>query len=211
MTTIDRLIRAGGVVLAAGAAIGIGAEAAEGFVDRTVVSPALTVLTSCGLVGMLLLVLGLPAWYAVQAHRAGRLGAVSFVMMFVGLAGLEVGTGALYGYVAPALYARPGNADLAELGALDTISAGFAGYSLAVMLLETLGLLLFGVAMIRAKVFPRWIGWVVALSTVAIFVVPVEALSIGVLLVAIGLCGVLIARGSVRLDQPQAAPVALAG
>ena len=211
MTAIDRLIRAGGFVLAGGAATCIGAEVAEGFVDPTVVSPALTVLTSCGLAGMLLFVLGLPAWYAVQAHRAGRLGAVAFVMMFVGLAGLEVGTGALYGYVAPALYARPGNADLAKLGALDTISAGFAGYSLAVMLLETLGLLLFGVAMIRAKVFPRWIGWVVALSTVAIFVVPVEALSIGVLLGAAGLCGVLIARGSVRLDQPQAVPVVLAG
>jgi hypothetical protein len=206
MTTIDRLIRAGGVVLAAGAAIGVGAEIAGEFVDKTAVSPALTAVTSCGLVGMLLLVLGLPAWYAVQAHRAGRLGAVSFVMMFLGLAGLEIGTGPLYGYVAPALYARPGNADLAPEGALDTISAGFAGYGLAAMLLETLGLLLFGVAMIRAKVFPRWIGGVVALSTVAIFVVPVEALTIGLLLGAVGLCGVLMARGSVRLIQPQTAP-----
>jgi hypothetical protein len=163
------------------------------------------------MVGLILLVLGLPAWYAVQASHAGKLGAVSFVMMFVGLTGLEIGTGPLYGFVAPALYARPGNADLAKQGALDTISAGFAGYALATMVLEMLGLLLFGVAMIRAKVFPRWLGWVIALSPVAIFVVPIEAVSLSALLGAIGVCGVLMARGSVRPPQPQTAQTELVG
>jgi hypothetical protein len=159
----------------------------------------------------MLLVLGLPAWYAVQAHRAGKLGAVAFVMMLVGLAGLEIATNALYGYVAPALYSRPGNADLAKEGALDTISAGFVAYAAVTMLLETLGMLLFGVAMIRARVFPRWVGWVIALSTVAIFVVPIEAVSVGVLLGATGVCGVLMTRGSVRLPQPQTAQAELVG
>jgi len=211
VTTIDRLTRSGGVALAVGTAVGIGTGIAKEFVDQTVVSPALTIVTSCSLVSMLLLVMGLPAWYAVQAHRAGKLGAVSFVMLFVGLAGLELGTEAMYGYVAPALYVRPGNADLAEESALDTISTGFAAYGLTTMALEMLGLLLFGIAIMRAKVFPRWVGWAVALSPVAIFVVPFEAVSIGLLLFAIGFCGVLMARGSVRLFQPQATQPELVG
>jgi len=211
VTTIDRLTGAGGVALAVGTAIGIGTGIAKEFVDHTVVSPALTAVTSCSLASLLLLVMGLPAWYAVQAHRAGKLGAVSFVMMFVGLAGLELGTEAMYGYVAPALYARPGNADLAEESALDMISTGFAAYGLTTMVLEMLGLLLFGIAIIRAKVFPRWVGWAVALSPVAIFVVPLEAVSVGLLVGAIGYCGVLMARGSVRLPQPQTSHPELVG
>jgi hypothetical protein len=199
MTTINGLVRASGVVLCAGAALSAGAAVGDHYVDAATVNPAMTAVGTAGVVGGLLMLLGMPAWYAVQAARTGRLGAVAFVLVFLGWAGLEVATRPLFAYVAPALYARPGNADLAAEGALDSISTGFLSYVGTMLIAVNLGLLLFGIAMIRGRVFPRPLSSVIAVGPLAIFFLgAVEQWTIAVLLLAIAACGLLMATGQVR-------------
>jgi hypothetical protein len=199
MTTINGLLRASGVVLCAGAVLSAGAAIGQDHVDPTTLNPAMTAVGTAGVVGGLLVLLGLPGWYAVQATRAGRLGAVAFVMVFLGWAGLEVTTRPLFTYVAPALYARPGNADLAAPGALDSVSTGYLSYVGSLLIALNLGLLLFGIAMIRARVFPRPLSAVIAVGPLAVFFSgPVEPEAIAILMLGIAACGLLIATGRAR-------------
>jgi hypothetical protein len=204
MATMGTLIRASGVALGTGAALSAVASAAEPFVDETTLNPVLTAVGTVGIVGAMLVLLGMPGWYAVQAPRTGRLGAVGFALVFVGWAGLEVATQPFYTYVAPALYARPGNADLAKAGALDEITTAFLSYVGVMLIALNLGLLLFGVAMVRAQVFPRVLSLIVAIGPLAAFIAPIEAAAITVLLLTLSACGLLMAAG--RLPVAAAAP-----
>jgi hypothetical protein len=203
MSTMERLLRTGGAWLAAGALLSATATGADALVDKSTANAPMLAFGTVGIVGGLVMLLGLPTWYAVQAGRAGRLGAVGFVMTFLGWAGLQVGTAPLFTYVAPAIYARPGDAELAEPGALDTIGTGFGVYVIATLLLLNLGILLFGIATVRARAFPRPLGWVILLGPPAIMVPPIEAVATCVLLVAIGACGFLVATGRVTVPVPQ--------
>ncbi|GAA2688564.1 hypothetical protein [Actinoplanes palleronii] len=203
MTTIDRLIRTGGGVLCAGGVLSAAAAIGQDFADDKAVNPAFTAVGVIGVLGGLLTLLGLPAFYAVQAHRAGRLGAIGFLLTFLGWAGLEVGTRPLYDFVAPALYARPGNADLAVDGALDEITNGFLWYVGAGLIALNLGLLLLGIATARAGVFPRWLGWAVAAGPIAIVLLgPVEQEVAGVLLGLLAYAGYRTATGRTAETVP---------
>jgi hypothetical protein len=206
MITIDGLVRGGGAAVCAGGVLSAIGAVGHDFVDDKAVNPGLTVVSTVGIVGGLLLLLGLPIWYAVQARAAGRFGLVAFLMVYVGWAGLQVGTQPLYDYLAPALYARPGNADLAADGALEEVATSFLAYVVITLVALNLGLLLFGIVMLRARVFPRLLSAMVAVGPLAVFfLAAVEEEVIGVLLVAIAACGFLIATGRVRLaggDQP---------
>jgi len=208
VTTVETLVRSSGLVLCAGGVLSAAATAAQPFVDVTTANPAMTAAGTVAITGGLLTLLGMPAWYAVQAARAGRLGAAGFVMTFLGWAGLQVATQPFYTYVAPALYARPGNADLAEPGALDEITTGFLSYVGVTLILLNLGLVLFGVAMIRARAFPRALGYVIALGPLGAFVPPIEAGAITATLLALATCGLLLATGRVTAPASgSAAPV----
>jgi hypothetical protein len=207
--TIDRLVRGGGAALCAGGVLSAIGAVGHDFVDVKTVNPGLTVVGTVGIVGGLLLLLGLPVWYAVQARAAGRFGLAAFLLVYVGWAGLQVGTQPLYDYLAPSLYARPGNADLAADGALEGAATSFLVYAVITLVALNLGLLLFGIAMLRARVFPRLLSAVVAVGPLAVFfLAAAEEEVVGVLLVAIAACGFLIATGRVRLaGGDQAAPV----
>jgi len=198
--TIDKLVRGGGVVLCAGGVLSAVGAVGHDFVEKKTVNPGLTAVGTIGIVGGLLLLLGLPIWYAVQARAAGRFGLVAFLMVYAGWAGLQVSSQPLYDYLAPALYARAGNADLATDGALEEMATSFLVYVVITLIALNLGLLLFGIAMLRARVFPRWLSAVVAVGPLAIFfLAAVEEEAVGLLLLAIAACGLLIASGRVRL------------
>jgi hypothetical protein len=209
LITIDKLVRGGGVVLCAGGVLSAIGAVGHDLVEKKTINPGLTAVGTIGIIGGLLLLLGLPAWYAVQARAAGRFGLAAFLAVYVGWAGLQVSTQPLYDYLAPALYARPGNTDLAADGALEEAATSFLVYVVITLVTLNLGLLLFGIAMLRARVFPRLLSAVVAVGPLAIFFLGVvEEEVVGVLLLAIAACGFLIASGRVRLtggDQP--APV----
>ena len=101
---------------------------------------------SCGF-----LLLGLPGLYAAQSERAGRLGLVSFLMLFFGTLFFAVSNN--YGFIAPVLAAQ-------APAMLDAINAYPPVVALNALLAVGffLGFILFGIATLRARVLPRQAG-----------------------------------------------------
>jgi hypothetical protein len=101
---------------------------------------------SCGF-----LLLGLPGLYVAQSERAGRLGLVSFLMVFFGTLFFAVSNN--YGFIAPVLAAG-------APAMLDAINAYPPIITLNALLAVGffLGFILFGIATLRARVLPPQAG-----------------------------------------------------
>jgi hypothetical protein len=101
---------------------------------------------SCGF-----LLLGLPGLYVAQSERAGRLGLVSFLMLFFGTLFFAVSNN--YGFIAPVLAAQ-------APAMLDAINAYPPVVALNALLTIGffLGFIFFGIATLRARVLPRQAG-----------------------------------------------------
>jgi hypothetical protein len=97
------------------------------------------------------LLLGLPGLYAAQSERAGRLGLVSFLMLFFGTLFFAVHNNS--GFIAPVLAAQ-------APAMLDAINAypPVAALNWLWIVGFFLGFILFGIATLRARVLPRQIG-----------------------------------------------------
>jgi len=93
------------------------------------------------LVGSMLLMLALPGMYARQAETAGGLGLVGHVL-------LAVGNVALIGFAAAPLF----NPSVTGVDTEETVVGGL------LLLALPLGVVLTGVATLRAAVYPRWSG-----------------------------------------------------
>ena len=124
-----------------------------------------------GFFAVLFTLLGLPGVFLRQAERAGLLGLLGMLFTFFGVAILD-GTHSVISFaVLPVLATSPVTAT--QLGSLDTaIQQGLLGMLVTIgapMIL--LGLLLLGIATLRAGIFPRWVG------IVLIAVVPLAPLS----------------------------------
>jgi hypothetical protein len=102
------------------------------------------------------LLLGLPGLYAAQSERAGRLGLVSFLMVFFGTLFFAVSNN--YGFIAPVLAAQ-------APAMLDAINAYPPVITLNAFLAAGffLGFIFFGIATLRARVFPPQTGilWII--------------------------------------------------
>ena len=97
------------------------------------------------------LLLGLPGLYAAQSERAGRLGLVSFLMLFFGmLFGTVAGN---YGFMAPVLAAQA-PAMLDAINAYASVAALNGLWIVGFFF----GFILFGIATLRARVLPRQAG-----------------------------------------------------
>ncbi len=103
-------------------------------------------------IGLLLFVIGLPGMYLRQAERAGVLGLVGFILVFFGslLAGafftLRVTVFPLLAQVAPKLLEG------------EILPGGMFLLLLVFSLLDMIGAILLGIAIMRAHVFPRLAG-----------------------------------------------------
>lgn len=100
--------------------------------------------------------LALVGFHLRQARAAGALGRAGFGLAFVGT-GLFIGPGVFQALVAPALAAQEATRPLLEpTGSLlgGPLGALFAAGGLTF----ALGLVLFGAAIVRADVLPRWAG-----------------------------------------------------
>jgi hypothetical protein len=97
------------------------------------------------------LLLGLPGLYAVQSERAGRFGLVSFLWLFFGT--LFLGVSGISGFIAPVLAAQ-------APAMLDAINAYPSVVALNWLWIVGffLGSTLFGIATLRARVFPPQAG-----------------------------------------------------
>ncbi len=174
MTTI-KLIRWSGVATMAGGIILAITAIITGLAEMsTPVEEALSVTARTNvwqitmplmLVAMILVLLGLAGLYGRQAEQAGSFGLVAFVFAFVGTA-LAVGLMWVFAFVVPTLAeAAPAVLDAEE-------PPGTLGIALFLsFILFTLGWLLFGVASLRARVFPRWASVLLIIGAILSFIV----------------------------------------
>lgn len=145
-------LRLSGLLLLGGAALLGAAIVSLSFnpVMNQVFSPGLSAML---LLSSILLLLSLPGMYARQAHLAGWLGLTGHALLHIGIV-LIVVTGAtplLY----PSIQGVPGESLIA--------------FGLGIAL--TLGLLLTGIATLRAGVYPRWSGILLLAATAGFFFV----------------------------------------
>ncbi|MFN0026485.1 MAG: hypothetical protein ACKV2O_04755 [Acidimicrobiales bacterium] len=113
----------------------------------------------------LLVTLGLPALYARQASRAGRLGLVGFIMS-VAAVSYHVYLTLYEGFAVPAMAAEPPTRALLGNGAPLAHGAGALGPLATVLMLAWP---LFGIATLRAGVLPAAAGWL-QVAAIPIFI-----------------------------------------
>lgn len=114
-------------------------------------------LYTLALLGDVLVLLGLPALARAQGGRSARLTRIGYAGLFVPLAVLNVGEGAVEGFAKPYL-AHHGGVPAADF-------PGLTGFEVPALLVMLVGMICLGIAVLRARTLPRWVG-------VAFLVVP---------------------------------------
>jgi len=116
-----------------------------------------------GGIALLLIALGLMGLYARQSEEVGLPGLLGFILSFVGCA-LTAGALIFLSVVLIPFLAAQGMDSLVDpKGPLFTSSASQLAVGLSGIAL-LLGLLIFAIATLRARVLPRWGAWLVILS-----------------------------------------------
>jgi len=161
--TSSNLIRWAGL-----SAVAAGVLLAAGGIIHLADDPALLATNSWAIANYLILgsvivgLLGIFGLYARQVEEAGLLGLVGFLMLFVALV-LFAGLAFFEAFFVPVLAAEAPEFLFAEeisFGVLETIIP-LGG------LLQSIGGLLFGIAIIRAGILPRWAAIVFIIGVVA--------------------------------------------
>ncbi len=196
-----QLFRLSGISLLLGAAVNVIAGVMTLFLDSslsasptTIQSPLWSTFWSLAFVGIVLLLLGLPALYLRQVgERGGVVGLIGVFLVALG-SFLGMATTAYCVSIAPLLAAKAPN----------LINAGYetslAVFGISATVLGIIGPLLLGIAVIRAKVFPLLVG---LLLMVAGVLSPVTTFSGGALFALIGQVGIVsaaIAYGRVGMS-----------
>lgn len=153
--------RLSGVALLIGAALTIANLVIQGwFVTEsnlaTMLSPLDYASNEIAIAGGVLILLGLPGMYARQAERAGILGLLGFV--FVWYVTLMQSVVLPFGNLS---FMSDMDAHLipAKAETLMTPPPVWGPFFMLSMVGQVLGILLLAIAILRAGVFPRWIGW----------------------------------------------------
>lgn len=123
-------------------------------------SPLWLVISLVTVIGLLLLVVGLPGIAVRQADRAGRLGFIGFVLTWIGVF-LETSLFLILLLVLPWL------AQVAPklAGSNNGPPSLFIAFLVGTILL-TLGGILLGIATMRARILPRWAGLMLIIGAV---------------------------------------------
>ena len=144
------------------------------------------------MLGSVLLLGGLVAVYVYQSEEAGLLGVVGFVVAFLGTA-LIVGANWAQVFVAPFLAANV--PQIFELGP--------PGSLLVTFITQGVGWLLFGIATLRAGVFPRWAAILLSVGAVlSFFPVPLSGIVLSAAVIWLGFI-LLTGRGVAPGEQPR--------
>ena len=137
----------GSVVATAGYAA---AFAFNGNGDQRFAGSSWVTLYTVALLGDVIVLLGLPALVHAQQGRASVLTRIGYVGVFVPLVILNIGEGSLEGFVKPYL------ADHGGIPGQDL--PGLTAYEAPALLVLLVGMVCLGIAVLRARVLPRWIG-----------------------------------------------------
>jgi hypothetical protein len=159
--------RLAGIALVAGGTLSIAGYILSGTLVRTsgdarFIDARFLPLYAIALVGAVLSVLGLPAILAAHGERAPRLTLVGYIGTFVALATLNVAEGVIEAFVKPYLVTHG--------GIPDDVGTGLDVYFLIATLFTIVGLISLGIAVIRAGVFPWWVGALLIASVPLSFV-----------------------------------------
>lgn len=138
---------AGSVVATVGYA---SAFVANGAGDERFAGSSWVTLYTVALLGNVLVLLGLPALVYAQAGRAPVLTRIGYVGVFVPLVVLNVGEGAIEGFAKPYL-AHHGGIPGADL-------PGLTAFEVPALLVLLVGMVCLGLAVLRGRVLPRWLG-----------------------------------------------------
>lgn len=153
--------RLAGMALVVGGTLSIAGYVLSGTLtgsgDARFTSPLWAPLYGIALAGAVISVIGLPAILAGHGERQTKLTLVGYGGVFVALVMLNVGEGVIEGFVKPYLVTHGGIPDN-DPGSL-SVYFGIAS------LFVVIGLISLGIAVIRARVFPRWVG-VLIIATV---------------------------------------------
>jgi hypothetical protein len=107
---------------------------------------------------VMLILVGLPGVYARQSGKTGLLGLVGFLLLFFGLPLTDLIHSVVNFTILPTLVAQaPDQAMPVMMAAIEEPT--WAILQMLGFPLLGLGVIVFGIATIRARVFPRWTGW----------------------------------------------------
>jgi hypothetical protein len=141
------------------------------------------------LISAALLVLGLVGLYISQSQAVGTLGLAGFLLAFLGTV-LLAGAFWFELFVTPALAAQAPELFAADLGVL--------GYT-SMFLFATVGWVLFGVATLRAGVYPRWAAILLMVGgAIAFLPLPLRGI---IFFVTVAYLGSLLFTGQAPLEE----------
>jgi len=158
--------RLSGIALILGSVLSIIYYVSEVFINgpfpEALAGPVAVIGSLIGFIGSVLVLLGLPGMYARQAKSAGILGLLGFlfvwyVILFQGI--LITFTSVT---IVPMLVTDPATRHILAAGPL----ASFTPFSIPSEVGQVLGVLLLAIATLRARVFPRWISWLLIATLV---------------------------------------------
>jgi hypothetical protein len=134
----------------------------------TLTSPLSLISSIIGIIGSILVLLGLPGMYTRQAGRAGILGLLGFLFIWY----VTLYQGVLIPFTSVTIISQITAHIVPQSAALPlatTPPPAWTPFFLVSMVGEVLGILLLAIATLRARVFPRWIGWLLIATLVVGF------------------------------------------
>jgi len=208
--------RLSGIALLIGTALSIVYNICQAFLNgtdpATITSPLSLWSSVIGFIGSVLVLLGLPGMYTRQAGRAGILGLLGFLFFWY----VTLLQGVIIPFTTVTIISQisahivPSSSSVALA---TTPPPAWTPFFIMSMVSQVLGILLLAIATLRARVFPRWIGWTL-IATLVVGVVnflPFVPQTLGNLLPIIA--GVAMAGFGYallspdRLERAQPAPV----
>jgi hypothetical protein len=158
--------RLSGAALILGSVLGIIYYVSEAFISgpfpEAVAGPVAVIGSLIGFIGSVLVLLGLPGMYTRQAKPTGILGLLGFLLVWY----VILFQGVLIPFtsvtIVPVIVTDPAARHLLAAGPL----ASFDPFNYVSMVGQTVGILLLAIATLRARVFPRWIAWLLIATLV---------------------------------------------
>jgi hypothetical protein len=158
--------RLSGAALILGSVLGIIYYVSEAFISgpfpEALAGPVAVIGSLIGFIGSVLVLLGLPGMYTRQAKPAGILGLLGFLLVWY----VILFQGVLIPFtsvtIVPVIVTDPAARHLLAAGPL----ASFDPFNYVSMVGQTVGILLLAIATLRARVFPRWIAWLLIATLV---------------------------------------------
>ena len=191
----SNLLRWGGLAALVSGVASVMGDLLRLFVDvksaESATTPSYALVFWMYLIGAVLLMIGLVCLYVSQSEEAGVLGLMAFLTAFSGTV-LLAGTLWFELFITPALAVEAPRLAEAELG--------LVGFVLS-FLLVVLGWFMFGVATLRARLYPRWAAVLLMVGViVSFFPVPLSGLIFSIAVSWMGL--VLFTRTGTAVRQP---------